>query len=155
MADIYQLGQDLLAAVVDHFTDETIDLPERRYVTIGAPAIDCEQVVVSVSQFFSGLPGAAYVGPLVPGVTSSVEFAVSVVRCVATPDDRGNPPTVEDLATDAQALLADADTLRAAMFIAKKDGVFDNCNDIVIAETTAVGPEGGFGGWSQLIRVGL
>lgn len=156
MADIYQLGSDLLDAVEDHFAvAPAISLPERSYVTIGTPAIDCEQVVVSVPQFFTGLPGAAYVGPLVPGVTSAVEFAVSIIRCVANMDERGNPPTVAAMQADAQALLADADRLRAAMFIAKKNGVFEDCNDLVIAETVAIGPEGGFGGWSQVVRVGI
>lgn len=155
MADIYQLGQDLLAAVVDYFADESVDLPERRYVTIGTPALDCEQVTVSVPQLFSGLPGASYVGPVQHGTTSSIEFAVSVVRCALTQDDNGNPPTVEDLQAEAQAFLADADTLRAAMFIANKNGVFGSCNDLVIAECVALGPEGAFAGWRQVLRVGL
>lgn len=154
---LYTLAGDLLAAVEGYFAAEApaVDLPDRRYVTTGSPAFDCEQVTVTIPQLFTGLPGSAYVGPLVPGVTSAVELQVSVIRCVPTMDDGGNPPDTTDLETSAQELLIDADLLRAAMFEAKKDGVFDTCNDVVIAETIAYGPEGGFGGWTQIVRVGL
>lgn len=154
--DVYTLAAALLAAVIDYFADQSpaIGLPERRYVTIGTPAIDCEQVTVAVPSLFTGLPGNAYVGPLVPGVTSAVEFGVSIMRCVPT-GESGNPPRPADIETKTEELLTDAKILREAVFAAKRDGTFGSCNDVVIAECVAIGPEGGFGGWNQLVRVGL
>lgn len=153
--DPYVLAGDVLDALVSHFASEGVDLPSRRYRTIGVPATDCEQVVVSVPSLFSGLPGSSNLGPLRPGVTNAVELALYVIRCVPKLDDSGNPPDPGELETSAEELLTDAATLRDAVFAADKAGVFGNCNDVVLAECTAIGPEGGYAGWRQTLRVGL
>ena len=50
----------VLAKVVATYEEYHIDLPSRRFWTMGEPAIDCEQLSVSFIQMYLGLPGAQH-----------------------------------------------------------------------------------------------
>jgi len=54
---LYKLLSDILDAVVRTFDDAGIDLPNRRYVSLGAVAADCEQLTVQLDQLYKGTPG--------------------------------------------------------------------------------------------------
>ena len=48
----------ILERVCTVFQSYNVQLPARRYWTLGAPAIDCDQVVVSFNGMYLGAPGS-------------------------------------------------------------------------------------------------
>jgi hypothetical protein len=55
--NLKNLLDSLLAKTVAIYDQLGVPLPLRRYWTMGIPAVDCEQVVVSFIQAYLGLPG--------------------------------------------------------------------------------------------------
>lgn len=157
MGDLYDLASDILAAVEDHYLTEGVDLPGRRYVTDGLPAWDCDQVTVRVTRTF-GIAGdvrveaASILGPL---VLTAADVEVQVVRCAPTVDDSGDPPAPEAIADSAEAVLNDADLVRAALLEAYKAGDLGGCQGAALLGWTPAGPEGGLVGGATLVRLDL
>lgn len=86
-----QKCDEWLQAVADHYADEGVPLPDRRYWTIGSTAHDCEQVVLCMQQMALGtteqpLETVQCNGP------RFVTFTIEVIRCVPAGDQRGRPP---------------------------------------------------------------
>lgn len=102
------LGKTLLASIESAFTTHTITLPARRYVTIGTPVNDDEQLVVSYVQHYQGVPGDEADGPQPCHVPQSAVFTVNLVRCIPTEDARNRPPTAADIQAASEALMVDA-----------------------------------------------
>lgn len=102
-----------LTRVVGVFEQAGITLPTRRYWSLGQPAWDCEQVVVSLVQAYIGPPGDEASTPQRCDGVKSAAISVQVVRCIPTVGpSRGKPPTdlqlqeaAEQLAIDAYVLL--------------------------------------------------
>jgi hypothetical protein len=90
---------DALRDIVEHYeTKVNVDLPLRRYWTIGTTAHDCEQCVLAVQQMFLGTAET----PLELtqcGGPRGLTFTVEVVRCVPTMDNRGRAPAQEVIET--------------------------------------------------------
>jgi hypothetical protein len=47
----------VLEKTIKVFEENNVPLPSRRFWTVGEPAIDCEQLVVSFMQMYLGTPG--------------------------------------------------------------------------------------------------
>lgn len=157
MGDLYDLAGDVLAAVVAHYLDEGVDLPDRRYVTDGLPAWDCEQVTVRVARTYGHggdvrVETGSLLGPL---VLAAADVEVQVVRCSPTVDDAGDPPAADEISASAAAVLDDADLVRAALLAAYKDGLLGACQGAVLVGWTPAGPEGGLVGGATLVRLDL
>lgn len=75
------------------FQSYGVPLPERRYWTIGAPAIDCEQLVVSFVQAYLGTPGDEAATPQRCHMPRSAVISISVAREIPTVGQNGRPPT--------------------------------------------------------------
>ena len=78
------LMQNVLDAVITTYTSYTMPLPGRRYYTLGSPAIDCEQVTVSMLQMYIGSPGDEATSPRRCNDPRSVTLLVQVSREVPT-----------------------------------------------------------------------
>lgn len=54
---LVNLAQAIFDGVVAGYAQNGATLPSRRYVTLGTPANDCEQMVVAWQQIYLGTPG--------------------------------------------------------------------------------------------------
>lgn len=153
---LYTLATDVLNSVVDRFTNEGIDLPERQYVTGGQVAIDCEQLVVEVMRVFTGLPGAEVVRPVDCAVPRSAEIRIWLIRCVPVVKDSGDAPSAGELDTSGKKLLTDGWVLTWGLLAEYRDGNFlSQCDKLAIGNLLSVGPDGAYGGWNLRIQADL
>jgi hypothetical protein len=109
---LVRLLDGTLSRVQAVYATAGVELPSRRYWTLGMPAWDCEQLVVSFVQAYFGPPGDEAARPQSCDGPRSAALTVNVVRCIPTGSARGKPPTpkaIEDmseqLAIDAYLLL--------------------------------------------------
>ncbi len=100
----------------------------RRYLSTAFPAPD-------------STPGACRTGQL------AVECELGVYRCVATLDDRGEPPSPAEVTADA--LAADADACALANAVNRLSWTH------VRGAWVPAGPSGGCGGGAQLVAVSI
>lgn len=99
----------VLESVVQSYAQSGVGLPERQYWTLGTPAADCEQLVVSFNQAYLGPPGDEAQTPQRCNGPRSASLTVQVIRCVPTVSVRGNrPPTAEQIQASSEALAVDA-----------------------------------------------
>ena len=82
----------VLEKVLSAYQSFNVPVPARHYWTIGQPAWDCEQLVVSLQTMNLGVPGDTSVatsqncnGP------STATISISVIRRAAVPGNRGLP----------------------------------------------------------------
>lgn len=87
-----------------------------------------------------------------PLCTSGLFAAVvelGVLRCAPSPDDQGNPPSVEDVEATARQVLVDSKAMRTAA----KCCFPSDQRDVLIGAWQPVGPEGGCVGGTLTITV--
>jgi hypothetical protein len=136
---------DLWGEAVQLFDDVVQRLdspPKRRYISEGAPAFDCEQLVLHVSRLTPGVTTR--------GLTSPTQATATFTRlwCAPTSDARGNPPTAQALHTSAGIVVGGGWELWQAVMRAVEA---HNCRPAVV-EAVTVGPEGGFSGWQVTVQ---
>lgn len=85
-----------VAAIVDHYANVGVPLPDRRYWTISGAAADCEQMVLAVQQMFLGTAAEPTELTTCNG-PRGVTFTLQVLRCVPTVDRRGQAPAAENI----------------------------------------------------------
>lgn len=102
------LGRTILAGVVDGFGARGIDLPERRYLTLGTPANDCEQLVVSWMQSYLGTPGDEASVPQRCDAVKSAVFTVQLSRKMPVVSDSGASPSAANIQASSETLLLNA-----------------------------------------------
>lgn len=83
----------VLTRLVDRFDHHNVPIPSKQYWKVGAPVIDCEQLVLSVSQMYIGLPGTPVNGPMRCNSPRSVVFNAMLARKVPIVDGRGIEPS--------------------------------------------------------------
>lgn len=148
---IYDLGAQVLAVIEAAYATAGVDLPDRRYVTAGAVAYDCEQLVVSLTRMY---PGIAFLeDPAAPVLKAtllrSVTFAVHLVRCIPTLTEGKTTvwPTPAALNASGEQILQDAYLLPTSVVKAWHDGSLSSaCDTLGIREAIPAEPMGGFGG---------
>lgn len=148
------LADALLTAVVSAAGEHAIDLPNRRYVSPGLVAIDCEQVAVQTPRVFRGLPNEQYASIDRAGDTFAAEFTVWLVRCTPVPGNNGQAPSAEALTANAEEILRDGWLLTKGM-LPNLRTVADACSSLSIGQAVGYGPEAGYAGWSLGLIVGL
>lgn len=157
---IYALATACLDAVVAHYITEGVELPERRYVANGLPAFDCEQVTVFVENTV-GITGT----PTVENPTEWFRdaghamragiFAVSIIRCVPTMDDEGNPPPVAEENESSQLIYADTVLVLNALIAAEEAGDLPGGGSVVFRGWTNENAQGGLGGGTLRASISL
>ncbi len=104
---IVTMMDKILERVQTGFAEAGVELPERRYWTLGLPAADCEQLVVSFNQAYIGPPGDEASEPQRCDAPRTAQIDIQVLRCIPTPTgSRGRAPTASAIqgASEAQAI---------------------------------------------------
>jgi hypothetical protein len=125
------------------FQAYNVPLPERRYWTIGTPAIDCEQLVVSFVQAYLGTPGDEASTPQRCHQPRSVVISISVAREIPTVGQGGRPPSGQTIEEASYISAVDAWVMLESL------NEFDQWDEIgsgmgVIATVEGTTPAGGF-----------
>ncbi len=103
------LAETILDGVIDGYAAKGIDLPTRRYYTIGTPANDCEQLVVAWQQSYVGMPGdEASLPQQCNEVAKTAVFSVQLCREMPVVNDDGKAPAAAAIQDRSKALLLDA-----------------------------------------------
>lgn len=159
MADVrYTTAKALLDAVVAHYATAGVALPARQYVSPGPPFIDCAQATVHVVREFTHSGDvvdaqrpeaqASHPGHAMRGL----EVAVTVVRPIPQPDDRGRPPKPAALDASAQEILGDAGLVDAAI---RAYGRQVGCSSLAVVRWVALKAEGEFSGGQTIALISL
>lgn len=146
---LFEVANGLFDSVVAHYADEMADLPERRYISDGLIARDCEQFVVQIARTYSGTPTALATGATSGLATRTAVLRAEIARCSPVTGDSGSPPSPEAIMQSADLIHSDHDDLiDAARKFAKDSG----CDPIAVGDATPFGPEGGIAGWAVEVR---
>lgn len=89
------LMDGLLTYLVDRFDHHNVPLPTKQYWKIGAPVIECEQLVISAYQVYLGPPGQQLPQPVRGNAPRTALIRAMLARQVVQPDNRGNEPAPE------------------------------------------------------------
>ena len=140
--------RDMLEGVLERvesvFQSHNVNLPTRRYWTLGdQPAIDCEQLVVTLLQLYLGPPGAQVNEPPRCNQPRSATLAISISREVPVVGQNGRPPSPEKLSLSASYTAIDAWVLMQSVNLLDMwDETGYGMGIVATLETSA--PEGGF-----------
>jgi hypothetical protein len=137
------LMQGVLERIESVFQSYNVELPKRRYWTMGQPAVDCDQLVVTFAQMYLGTPGSQVSTPQRCHVPRSVTLAISISREIPVVGGNGRPPSPEKLSQAAEVMAIDSWVLMDAL------NLLDQWDDTgyglgVIATLETAEPEGGF-----------
>jgi hypothetical protein len=141
--NLANLMQNLLDAVIATYDSYTMPLPGRRYWTLGSPAVDCEQVVISMLQMYIGSPGDEANLPRRCNDPRSATLLVSVSREVPTVGQNGKAPSADAIQNASEICAYDAwILLDSARLLDQWDPATYGLGVIATVETNS--PEGGF-----------
>lgn len=136
----------ILATVVNAYEANNVPLPARRYWMTGEPAIDCEQVVVSLAQIYLGRPGDEASDPRHCGEPRSAVVSIQVARETAKPKAtsvKSTPPTAEEIQKAARWQAVDSWVLMESMD--QFDLSFDGTPGLGVIATVQADPiQGGY-----------
>lgn len=141
--NLKEMLDGVLERVQTTFQSYNVSLPARRYWTMGRPAIDCEQVTVSLVQMYLGAPGAQVSLPQRCNVPRSATLNVSISREIPVVGANGRPPSPEKIEQAGTWAAVDAWVLMQSI------NLLDQWDDTgygvgVIATVDTPEPEGGF-----------
>jgi hypothetical protein len=105
---LVRLGQEIFDGVVSGYATFGAVLPDRQYVTLGPPANDCEQMVVSWQQIYLGTPGDEASQPQRCDAPKSAVWTVQIARKMPVVSQSGKAPEPTAIQTYSEALLVDA-----------------------------------------------
>jgi len=138
--------------------------PGRVYVSHGPSAVDaCEgtsgQLTVHLERLEMRPAGVQQRG--VPGgfqcqIMPVARFVVELFRCVPVPNDRGVPPTEEELDLSAVDLMEDAWSIVTYLIAERASGDLIHglgCDGVGIGVLSPIVPNGGVAGWSFTVEV--
>lgn len=102
------LLENVLAQVVSSYASYNMTLPSRQYYTMGEPALDCEQVVVSFVQMYIGSPGDEANQPRRCNDPRSATLNVIITRAIPVVGQNGRPPAAETIQSASEIIAYDA-----------------------------------------------
>lgn len=125
------------------FQSYNVSLPARQYWTMGEPAIDCEQLVISFAQMYLGTPGAQVGEPQRCHVPRSATLNISISRETPVVGSSGRPPSPEKIQIASEIIAIDSWVLMESI------NLLDQWDETgyglgVIATLEAKDAEGGF-----------
>jgi hypothetical protein len=136
--------QEVLDRVINVYDSFNMPLPSRRYYTFGVPAVDCEQVVVSMIQMYIGTPGDEANEPRRCNDPRSATLNISISRAVPITQANGAAPLADDIQDAAHVCALDAWILMESVNDLDTWGEQGFPGLGVIATLDANQPEGGF-----------
>jgi hypothetical protein len=148
--NLKNMMDQILEKVTSVLTSYGVPLPARCYWTMGNPAIDCEQLVVSFIQMYLGTPGDQASTPQRCHMPRTAVLAISIAREVPVVGMNGRPPSAEKIEAGSALSAIDAWVLMESMkqFDPWDEGIPGMG---VIATVDAPTVEGGF----QLVNLQL
>lgn len=115
VTNIVDFMDNVLQRVVDTFESHRVPLPGRQYWTVGQPAIDCEQLVVTLIQIYLGPPGDQASAPQRCNMPRTAVMTITVAREIPVVGQNGRPPSADKIQTAAAISAIDAYTLMQAL----------------------------------------
>ena len=100
-------ADSLMDKVIAVFDSAGVPLPDRRFITVGSPVYDCEELVVVFQSLEKGLPGGGG-EPANCDMPSTASFEVHLVRCFPVPMSSPVPPSPISLTSNADGLMIDS-----------------------------------------------
>jgi hypothetical protein len=100
--------QNTLDRVLAIYESYSVPVPDRVYWTLGQPAEDCEQLVVSFIQMYLGMPGDEATEPRRCNDPRVATVNVQVSRTVPIVSSNGRPPTPEAIQLHSNLVAYDA-----------------------------------------------
>lgn len=135
----------VLEAVVNVYDQAGVDLPERRYWTLGETVADCEQLTLFVNQIYVGPPGDEAGAPQRCDGPRSANINVQVLRCIPTVSARGTrAPTAEQIQEGSRPLAHDMYLLLDSAAQLERWDPYAGPGLGVIATVDATPPQGGY-----------
>lgn len=168
VGDLHSLASQLLAACATSL--DTIPLtsslegaPERRFVSLGLPVLDCcDQLAVHIPFVNHGetSPGGLASGKrFLTGALNHTSFIITLTRCYPSPfDDLGNymAPAPAVLEATAEQGNADAWALWNGLYMLQSsDQLLSLCDEVFFDGISAMTPSGGCAGWTGQVRASL
>jgi hypothetical protein len=142
--NLANLMQDVLNRVITVYESYDMPLPARRYWNIATPAVDCEQLVVSMIQMYVGTPGDEATEPRRCNDPRSVTLNISVSRSVPILQNNGQPPLADDIQEAAVVAAYDAWILMESINQFDSWATNGPYGMGVIATVDSAPPEGGY-----------
>lgn len=105
----------ILEKISSVFTSYNVPVPSRQYWTLGSPAIDCEQLVVSFVQLYLGMPGDQASTPQRCHMPRTAVLTISVAREIPVVGQNGRPPSGEKIEQGSYLSAVDAWVLMESM----------------------------------------
>jgi len=106
--NLKNLMDGVLYKTVEVFEEYNVPLPSRQFWTVGEPAIDCEQLVVSFIQTYLGLPGNQASEPQRCQSPRSVVLTISISREIPVVGVNGKAPTGDKIEEASRIAVVDA-----------------------------------------------
>lgn len=157
-SQLFTLASTIRTRMVDWYTANGWTMPARRYVATGTPAFDCELLAVQVRNAGPHQGNAAVDAVDVTGLAIGLRYAavaVSIARCMPTPDARGNPPPVTDEEAASAEVYADGTRMWNGILDMVHNGYLPGCNSVAMLGWTNLDNGGGIGGGTLEVRVNL
>lgn len=134
--------QGVLDRVVAIYASYGVPLPSRKYWTMGNPAMDCEQLVVTFIQAYLGMPGDEASQPQKCNVPRSVVISITVTREIPVVGQTGRTPQPDKIQAASEISAVDSWVLLSSL------NMFDQWDDEgygpgVIGTVTSMEPQGG------------
>jgi hypothetical protein len=136
--------REVLDRIVTVYDSFNMPLPARKYYTFGSPAVDCEQVVVSLAQVYLGTPGDQVTEARRCNDPRTATLNISVSREVPIAQSNGNPPLPESVLQANQVCAYDSWILMESINSLDTWGDSLSIGMGVIATLDYEPPEGGF-----------
>jgi hypothetical protein len=143
VTNIVDFLDEVLQRIVNTLESFNIPVPARQYWTVGQPAIDCEQLVVSLVQIYLGPPGDQASSPQRCTQPRTAVMTVVLSREIPTVGQNGRAPSADKINAAAKISAIDA---YALMRVINEFDVWEpgGYGVGVIATADIADPEGGF-----------
>lgn len=133
----------ILEKVCSSFQSYNVTLPSRQYWTMGQPALDCEQLVVSFTQMYLGVPGDQATTPQRCHVPRTAVVNIILTRQIPVVGQNGKAPSANKIEEGSYISAVDAWVLMESI------NQLDQWDDTgfglgLIATLDMIGPEGGY-----------
>lgn len=141
--NLRDMMQGVLERVETIFQSYNVEMPKRRYWTMGQPVIDCEQLVVSFIQMYLGAPGDQATAPQRCHVPRTAVLSIMISRAIPVVGANGRPPSGSTIEQGSHSSAIDSWVLMESV------NLLDQWDETgfglgVIATLDSMGSEGGF-----------
>jgi len=141
--NLMDLMQGVLDRVVTSYASYGMPLPLRQYWTMGSPAMDCEQVVVSFIQMYLGQPGDQASRPNRCNSPRSAVLSVTVTREIPVVGSNGRAPEAAKIQKYGEVSALDAWILLESINLLDQWDELGTNGMGVIATIESLEPQGG------------